>query len=230
MEEQKINSVQPVRAMQNKYERSSRRRNQEKEKHNSPVAQKWYHRASAQTAVITGIFLVASTIIAGIFGLFQSRNTVGTSLDNETLQDEVFRNIPANSRANFDPEQYLQEYKGGTIEVRERRGSEGYFRLLPIPATIRHGETINIGLIFSSDFDMNKLEVIYISLEERKVGERYNEAIKSVHYNAQGRLNKLPVVIDVPKGEYILSIGFISPEGKNKVMAYYRTTRLISVN
>lgn len=36
------------------------------------MIQKWYQKVSLQAAIVTGIFLIVSAIIAGIFGLYQS--------------------------------------------------------------------------------------------------------------------------------------------------------------
>jgi hypothetical protein len=75
------------------------------------MTQKWYKKASVQTAIITGLFLIAGTIIAGLFDLYKlNRQPEETEdhIQNGIIKSEIDTSKSDASKSEF--EQY-NKYK-----------------------------------------------------------------------------------------------------------------------
>lgn len=191
------------------------------------MSQKWYKKTGVQTALVTGLFLLLSTIIAGIFGVFQKKDNFTFNGKSRPLDERMLQSLPFNIRVNFDEQSYFQKNKKGTeYLVRERDYADGIFRLKPIKSSYNQNDEVIVFLIFSENFDISKVDVLFLSLE--KEIRKYNYILyKKLYYEVKS-INKLAIILDVPKGDYTFIIGCIKKEGGDD-LKYIQMIRNISI-
>ena len=55
------------------------------------MAQRWYQKASVQTALVSGVFTVIAAIIVGFFGLYQGWFTSESSISEASKESQSIR-------------------------------------------------------------------------------------------------------------------------------------------
>ncbi|WP_138429603.1 hypothetical protein [Fodinibius saliphilus] len=131
------------------------------------------------------------------------KNLESTIDKSKELQEKLLESMPANSRTQYSLESHY-EYS-----------SEGLFTTNTIPQQIKPNSKFDINLIIHEEVDLNKIDVIYLSIIKRDEDDN-RILVKNNFYELNERLNKIPVRFDLNKGKFNLRVGYIvSEDGEN---------------
>ncbi len=131
---------------------------------------------------------------------------------NKELEEKLLRSLPPNERA----EHPLREWYV--------RSPEDYFEVRPFATNLRRKEKQDIYLTFADKFDIKKASLLRLQLTEDK---QKGFLVVDYFFKVQQRFNKLTFTVDVPVGDYILGVGFLSTEDNKDT--FYRLDNKVKV-
>ncbi|MBI5216975.1 MAG: hypothetical protein HY960_14570 [Ignavibacteriae bacterium] len=132
---------------------------------------------------------------------------------NKELEFKLFDALKPNERTEY-------EIPSWTVHP-----PEDFFEVKYLPDKYRSGEKLDLYLSFSESFNLNDVKVLRVELTEYREGQAYR--IRDYKFKVQQRLNKFSITLDIPKGKYLLEVGFVKMEGNGH--GFYRLQKSIEI-
>jgi hypothetical protein len=132
---------------------------------------------------------------------------------NKELESKLFDALKPNERIEYQ----LPSWIG--------RSAEDFFQVRDFPDKFRSGEKLDLYLSFSESFNLSNAQALKVEITQYQGKNLYS--FIDYKYKTQQRLNKFSVTLSLPKGWYLIEIGFIKRESSE--FSFYRIQKKIEI-
>ncbi len=133
---------------------------------------------------------------------------------NKKLEQKLLKSLEVNETIEYQLSEYFVDSHADYCEIKSFGNK------------FKKDDFLSIYLIFNQNFNPSNLKFLFLDIVRVKSDKNYTQ-IKDLKYKSAGKFNKLGMKLNIPKGKFLLSVGFVKKE--NDEYTFYRLQKNIEI-